>query len=99
MSDDVQPKPVKTNSLPRRVIIYVVLLLVAFLLGFVPIWLKFRECFSSLSEVEHQLNLARIQNTLAAAVIYARRGDSEPARQSARYFINSLHALTNRGSD
>ena len=99
MSDDVQPKPVKTNSLPRRVIIYAVLLLVAFLLGFVPMWLKFRECFSSLSEVEHQLNLARIQNTLAAAVIDARRGDYEPARQAASGFFTSLRAETDRGND
>jgi hypothetical protein len=99
MSDDVQPKPVKTNSLPRRVIIYAVLLLVAFVLGFVPMWLKFRECFSSLSEVEHQLNLARIQNTLAAAVIDARRGDYEPARQAASGFFTSLRAETDRGND
>src|SRR6266536_5517285 len=97
MSDDVQPKPVKTNSLPRRVIIYVVLLLVAFLLGFVPMWLKFRECFSSLSEVEYQLNLARIQNTLAAAVIDARRGDYEPARQAASGFFTSLRAEIDKG--
>jgi hypothetical protein len=99
MSDDAQPKPVKTNSLPRRVIIYVVLLLVAFVLGFVPMWLKFRECFSSLSEVEHQLNLARIENTLAAAVIDARRGDYEPARQAASGFFTSLRAETDRGND
>ena len=99
MSDDVQPKPIKTNSLPQRVIFYIVLLLVAFVLGFVPMWLKFRECFSSLSEVEHQLNLARIQNTLAAAVIDARRGDYEPARQAASGFFTFLRAETDRGND
>jgi hypothetical protein len=99
MSEDVQPKPVNTTPLMRRVIIYAALLLVVFLLGFVPMWLKSRECSSSLSEAEHQLNLARIQNTLASAVIDARRGDYEPARQAASNFFTSLRAETDRGDD
>jgi hypothetical protein len=96
MSKDVQPKPVKTTPFMRRVIVYAVLLLVVFLLGFVPMWLKSRECSSSLSDVEHQLNLARIQNALASAVIDARRGDYEPARQAASNFFTSLRAETDR---
>jgi hypothetical protein len=99
MSEDVQPKPVKTTPLMRRVIIYAALLLVVFLLGFVPMWLKSRECSSSLSEAEHQLTLARIQNTLASAVIDARRGHYEPARQAASNFFTSLRAETDRGDD
>jgi hypothetical protein len=96
MSKDVQPKPVKTTPFMRRVIVYAVLLLVVFLLGFVPMWLKSRECSSSLSDAEHQLNLARIQNALASAVIDARRGDYEPARQAASNFFTSLRAETDR---
>jgi hypothetical protein len=98
MSDDAQPKPVKANSLTRRVTIYAVLLLVGFLLGFVPMWLKYRESSASLSEAEQQLNPARRQNTLASAVIDARRGDYEPARQAASDFFNSLRAETDRGN-
>jgi hypothetical protein len=97
MSKDVQPKPVKTTSWVRRVIIYIVLLLVVFLLGFVPTWWKSRECSSSLSEAEQQLNLARMQNTLASAAIDARRGDYESARQSASDFFTSVGAETDRG--
>jgi hypothetical protein len=82
MSDDAQPKPIKVNSLTRRNTIYAGLLLVAFLLGFVPMWLKYREWSASLSEAEQQLSLARRQNALASAVIDARRGDYEPARQA-----------------
>jgi hypothetical protein len=96
MSEDVQPKPVTTTPFMRRVIIYAVLLLVVFLLGFVPMWLKSRECSSSLSDAEHQLNLARIQNALASAAIDARRGDYEPARQAASNFLTSLRAETDR---
>lgn len=83
----------------RRVIIYAFLLLVAFLIGFVPMWLKYLECSSCLSEAERQINIARIQNALASAVIDAQRGDYEPARQSASDFLTSLRAETERGND
>ena len=99
MSDDTQPKPIKANSLTRRVTIYAGLLLVASLLGFVPMWLKYRECSASLSEAEQQLSLARRQNTLASAVIDARRGDYEPARQAASDFFTSLRTGTDRGNE
>ena len=97
MSEDVQPKPVKTTPWMRRAIMYAALLVVAFLLGFVPMWLTSRECSASLSETEHQLSLARIQNSLASAVIDARLGDYEPARQAASDFFTSLRAETDRG--
>jgi hypothetical protein len=103
MSEDVQPKPVKTTSLMRRVIVYAVPLLLVFLLGFllgfVPTWLKSRECSSSLSEAEHQLSLAMIHNALASAVIDARRDDYESARQAASDFFTFLQAETDRGAD
>ena len=99
MSDDTQPKPIKANSLPWRVTIYAGLLLVASLVGFVPMWLKYRECSASLSEAEQQLSLARRQNTLASAVIDARRGDYEPARQAASDFFTSLRTETDRGNE
>jgi len=99
MSEDVQPKPVKTTPWMRRAIMYAVLPLVVFLLGFVPMWLTSRECSASLSETEHQLSLARIQNSLASAVIDARLGNYEPARQAASDFFTSLRAETDRGDD
>ncbi|MFU8771135.1 MAG: hypothetical protein ACNA8H_01810 [Anaerolineales bacterium] len=99
MPANVPPKPFKSTSLMRRGIIYVTLLIVAFLLGFVPMWLKARECSGSLSEVKQQLNLARIQNSLASAVIDARRGDYESARQSASDFFTSLREVTELEAD
>lgn len=99
MSKDVQPKPVKTSHWMRRIILSAVLLLVVFLLGFVPMWLQSREYASRLTAAEHQLTLARIQDSLASAVIDARRGDYEPARQSASNFFNSLRAETDRAAD
>ena len=99
MSEDVESKPVKATHFMRRVIIYATLLLIAFLLGFVPMWLQSRESASRLAEAEHQLSLARLENALASAVIDARQGEYESARQAASDFFTSLRAETDRGND
>ncbi|MEJ2246599.1 MAG: hypothetical protein P8Y80_11080 [Acidobacteriota bacterium] len=87
MNEEKQPIPVKAASLMRRAVIYAVLLLVVFLVGFVPMWFKVRECSSSLSQAENTLSMAKMENALASAAIDARRGDYEPARQSASAFL------------
>jgi len=99
MNAGVQPKPVTSAPLTRWVIFYTALLLIAFLLGFVPMWLKSRKCFRSLYEVERQLNLARIQNALVSAIIEARLDDYELARQAASDFFTFLRAEIDRGDD
>ena len=99
MSENLQSEPVKTTHRIRRFVIYVALLLLAFLLGFVPMWFKSRECSSSLAEAERQSILARMENSLASAAIDARRGDYETARQAASDFFTVLRAETNKGSD
>jgi len=95
MSEAVQSKPVKTTHWTRRIILYAVLPLVAFLLGFVPMWWKSRECSSRLPEVERQLSLTRLQNDLASAAIDARRGNYESARQAASDFFMVQRLLNN----
>ncbi|HEX8775402.1 MAG TPA: hypothetical protein VF735_17665 [Pyrinomonadaceae bacterium] len=97
MSEDVQPEIVKSSPRGQRFIIYAVVLLVVFLLGLVPMWLKARECSAALAESEHQLVLVRTQGTLASAVIDARRGDYEPARQAVSQFFTSLNAEIDKG--
>ncbi|MEK6281250.1 MAG: hypothetical protein AABN95_12935 [Acidobacteriota bacterium] len=97
MSENVPPKPVNTSPVMRRFIIYAGVILVIFLLGFVPMWLKARSATSSLVETEHQLILVRMQSNLASAVIDARRGDYEPARQAASQFFTSLRAEIDKG--
>ena len=102
MSEDIEPTPItrtpstRTPSI-RRFGIYAAVLLAGLLLGFIPMWLKARECSSSLAKAEQQLSLARMQNNLASAVIDARRGDYEPARQTASQFFTALRAETDRG--
>ena len=69
MNKEVQSKPVKATHFVRGVVREAVVLLVVFLLGFVPMWLKSRESASRLSEAERHLNLAKVQNDLASAAI------------------------------
>ncbi len=97
MSEEVQPETVKSTPLMRRFIIYGAVLLVAFLLGFVPMWLKARQCAGSLAEAGHQLFLVRMQHNLASAAIDARRGEYEPARQAASQFFTSVRAEIDEG--
>ncbi len=92
-------EPVGSSSLIRRIAIYAVVLLIVFLLGFVPMWIKARSCGIALADAEQKLGLAQMQNSLAASVIDARRGDYEPARVAASQFFTSLLAEVNKGDD
>ena len=103
MSEDVEPDshratPVgRSTPLVRRFIIYAGVLLFGFLLGFVPMWLQARASAASLADAERRLTLVGMQGDLASAAIDARRGDYEPARQSASQFFTSLRAEIDKG--
>lgn len=97
MSENVEPKPIKSNSLMRRFVIYACVLLIVFMLGFVPMWLKARASADSLAQAEQQLTLTGMQSNLASAAIDARRGDYEAARQAASQFFTSLRAEIDKG--
>ena len=100
MSEEVvEIKPAKESNLMQRVGIYAALALVAFLIGFVPMWLKARASGNNLAAAERNLTLARLQNALASAALDARRGDYEPARQAASGFYTSLQADIDKGDD
>jgi hypothetical protein len=83
----------------QRVLGYTIVLLLVFLLGFIPMWMKSRESDRNLAQAEQYLALARIENTLAAATIDARRGEYESARQSAGDFFTAVRTEIDRGED
>lgn len=96
-----QPKP-QTNSGLNRILIFAAVLLVVFMLGFGPMWLKARSAASERDTAQRELRLCRLQGALAAAVIHARRGEYEPARQAASEFFTNLHTqvdAANNNSD
>jgi len=93
------PQPTASSSLIRRIGIYAAVLLIVFLVGFVPTWLKARSARIALAEVEQKLSLAQIQNSLAASAIDARRADYEPARIAASSFFTALLNEANKGDE
>ncbi|HEX6718069.1 MAG TPA: hypothetical protein VF088_13210, partial [Pyrinomonadaceae bacterium] len=66
----------------RRLILYVVVLLVVFLAGLVPMWLKSRTYAHERDALQASLQVSKLQNMLANSAIDARRGEYEPARQA-----------------
>ncbi len=78
------------NPFARKVIIYGTVLIAAFLIGFIPMWLSARSCSDNLSDTQNQLKAAQMRNTIATAAIDARRGEYEPARQAASDFFTNL---------
>ena len=95
--EEVRPAPNRSAPMIRRVGIYGAVLLAGILIGFVPTWVRARQCAGSLAAAEQSAGLARLQGQLAAAAIDARRGDYEPARQAASQFFTSLRAEADRG--
>ena len=83
MSEDLPRKPITSTSGIQRYVIYFGVLLVVFLLGLIPMWLKTRTAANSLAETERQLVLCKMHGDLASAVIDARRGDYEPAHRKS----------------
>ena len=81
----------------QRILIYAGVLLIVFLLGFVPMWLKARAAGNRLAETERHLTLARIQNDLASSVIDARRAEYEPARQAVSQFFTTVQGEIAKG--
>ena len=90
-------EPVKTTHRMRSLTIHLVLLVLAFLLGFVPMWWSNSRCSGTLSGAERQLGLAKMENSLGSAAIDARRGDYEAARLAASDFFTLLGAETSKG--
>ena len=92
--DEKSARTVQRNPLFKKIALYAVGLIVGFLLGFIPMWLTARGRAQQLAVAQQELRLARMENTLASAAIYGRRGDYEPARQSASDFFTALQAET-----
>ena len=83
----------------RRLILYATVLLVVFLVGLVPMWLRSRTYARERDAAQASLQISNLQNMLANSAIDARRGEYEPARQAASDFFTKLGTEMARGSD
>ena len=90
---------IRRNDRGRRLIIYAVLLLVVFLAGLVPMWLRSRTNARARDAAQASLRISNLQNMLANAAIDARRAEYEPARQAASDFFTNLQIELDRGRD
>jgi len=84
------------SSLLKRVAFWGLWLILAFLLGFVPVWLSARESSRQRDAAQANLRVSQLQNRLATAAMYSRRGDYESARLATSDFFNDLRAEINR---
>lgn len=74
-------------------------LLVAFLLGFLPMWLSSRGYQEERDQVRQTLRRNVLQNDLATAAINARRGEYELARQQTSDFFTALRGEVDRAEN
>lgn len=72
--------------------IYAAILLIAFLLGFLPMWLQKREVSNLQIATQRQLDRTEIKGLLTTAIVEARRGEYESARQMTSDFYTKLRA-------
>jgi flagellar biosynthesis/type III secretory pathway M-ring protein FliF/YscJ len=89
----------KRNIRWKRIALYVVLAIVFFLLGLIPMGLRARQYAEEREAAQHDFRLKEMETQLAAAVINADRGEYEPARQTASDFFTSLRSQIDRGPD
>lgn len=80
----------------KRFTIYAVFLLIAFLLGLIPMWLSERETSEQRDAAQTNLRLSTMQNRLASAAINVRRGEYEEARLAASNFFTDLRSEIDR---
>ncbi len=83
----------------KRVFVYALVLLIVFLLGLVPMWMRVRSRERERDAAQAALRISTLRNTLANAAIDARRGEYEPARQAASEFFTNLQTEIARGRD
>ncbi len=86
MADADATQPARAS---RRIFVFLIALLVVFLLGFVPAWIKLRDQTALRLKTEHSLSVMHMEKDLGSAAIDARRGEYEAARQEASAFYTA----------
>lgn len=90
-----KPAPIEAPAKPapsRRWLAVLITVVLAFGLGFVPMWLKAGRHGSERDAARHEVKRLQLEGLVAAAAVDARRGEYEPARQAASQFFTALGA-------
>ena len=91
MSTAEEPKMTHKDPRAKRIAIFAAIVVVAFLLGLVPMGIKAWSRARERDAAQRQLRLCTLQLTLASAAVSARAGNYEPARQATSEFFTALH--------
>ncbi len=89
-SEEVRNEP--KDDTTRRWLIRAGALLLAFLLGLLPMWWAKMSVDYDLQQARRELRRQQLHNTLSSATVYARRGEYETARQSMSTFFTETQA-------
>ena len=81
----------------RRWLIWAGAIVLAFLLGLLPMWWSKRNVSAELDRTRAELQQQQQLNSLAASAVYARRGEYETARQYASQFFTDVQAELDYG--
>lgn len=72
-------------------------ILLAFLVGLIPMWMSARTCADEHEKTRKQLRKVEVRNLLVTSLVEARRGEYETARQTASEFFTRLRAEEEKG--
>ena len=95
--DEVRSGTVKDNK-RSRLLIYVIVLALVFLLGLVPMWMVARRRGIERDTAQTALRISNMQNSLGNAIVDARAGNYELARQATSDFFSKLGAEIEQAS-
>jgi hypothetical protein len=90
--DEITEVKTGPNKLLVGIIGGIVLFVVGFLFGMIPMWLQAHGLRSELETANHELRFNQWQNELGAATVDARRAEYGPALQSASKFFTEVTA-------
>lgn len=76
----------------KRWLIWPALIVLAFLLGLLPMWYSKYNLSQEFDKTKVELGRQRLLNSLSAGAVYARRGEYETARQYASKFYTDVQA-------
>lgn len=79
--------------------IFAIVLIVAFLIGFIPMWMKANDYAAQTEVTQKALTRSEISNLIAKAIVDARRGEYESARQTTSDFYTKLNSEIEKGEN
>lgn len=99
MSDQSYASTAVGATLWKRIAVYVLIFVIGFLVGLLPMWLNAHRTAKELERTQVELRRIQMRSEVSAAALDARRGDYEPARKAMSDFFTALSTELDRSED